>query len=103
MQFSKRLDRFGPEIFAALDSRRLELERNACQSPDCVFTEARTIGQPEAGRKAVPRHQVKILPTFLRQQRTDRQTEKGRAGPLRPKAPARSCYLYLPYPSARPK
>ena len=27
MQFSKRLDRFGPEIFAALDSRRLELEK----------------------------------------------------------------------------
>ena len=27
MQFSKRLDHFEPEIFAALDSRRLELER----------------------------------------------------------------------------
>ena len=27
MQFSKRLDRFGDEIFAALNERRLELEK----------------------------------------------------------------------------
>lgn len=26
MQFSKRLDRFGDEIFAALNNRRMELE-----------------------------------------------------------------------------
>ena len=26
MQFSKRLDRFGEEIFAALNNRRMELE-----------------------------------------------------------------------------
>ena len=27
MQFSKRLDRFGDEIFAALNERRLQLEK----------------------------------------------------------------------------
>ena len=27
MRFSKRLDRFGDEIFAALNNRRMELER----------------------------------------------------------------------------
>ena len=27
MQFSKRLDRFGEEIFAALNNRRMELEQ----------------------------------------------------------------------------
>ena len=33
MRFSKRLDRFGDEIFAALNNRRMELERQCRDRP----------------------------------------------------------------------
>ena len=33
MQFSKRLDRFGEEIFAALNNRRMELEQQGLICP----------------------------------------------------------------------
>ena len=36
MQFSKRLDRFGEEIFAALNNRRMELEAQGMKEWDIL-------------------------------------------------------------------
>ena len=52
MQFSKRLDRFGPEIFAALDSRRLELEKEG-KTLYNMSVGAPDFGTPEHIRKTL--------------------------------------------------